>query len=119
LAFNPRTDDIREAPSLVLIDQLLRAGATISAHDPVAMDNVQQLYGDRLLYAPQPMAALERADALAINTEWSEFRNPDFSDMRQQMAQPIIFDGRNLYGPTQLKGSGFLYYSIGRPPYSN
>jgi len=114
LAFKPRTDDIREAPALVLIDGLLKAGAKLTVHDPEATDNVRELYGDRLRYSDLPLDALEGADALAINTEWSEFRNPDFEDMRRRMARPVIFDGRNLYGLKQMRRAGFTYYSIGR-----
>jgi UDPglucose 6-dehydrogenase len=114
LAFKPRTDDIREAPALVLIDRLLQQGVRLQVHDPEAMENVRALYGDKLVYAAQEMDALEGAHALAINTEWSEFRNPDFAEMRQRMAGPVIFDGRNLYEPAQMKSSGFAYYSIGR-----
>ncbi len=114
LAFKPRTDDIREAPALVLIDRLLERGVRLQVHDPEAMDNVRALYGDKLVYAAQEMDALEGAHALAINTEWSEFRNPDFAEMHQRMASPVIFDGRNLYEPAQMKSAGFTYYSIGR-----
>ena len=116
LAFKPRTDDIREAPALVLIDRLLKQGVKLQVHDPEAMDNVRDIYGDKLTYAEQEMDALEGADALAINTEWSEFRHPDFEEMRQRMAAPIIFDGRNLYDPDQISKAGFTYFSIGRPP---
>jgi UDPglucose 6-dehydrogenase len=116
LAFKPRTDDIREAPALVLIDQLVRLGARVRVHDPVAMDNVRAVYGSRLQYATHPMDALEGADALAIATEWAEFRTPNFAQMRESMARPVIFDGRNLYDPVQMQEEGFSYYSIGRPP---
>ncbi len=114
LSFKPRTDDIREAPALALIDQLLAAGARVHAHDPVAMDNVREIYGDRLLYGNHPLDVLVGADALAINTEWGEFRNPDFAEMRRRMATPVIFDGRNLYDPRNMAAAGFTYYSIGR-----
>ena len=114
LAFKPKTDDIREAPALVLIDRLLELGAKLQVHDPEAMQNVQQKYGERLLYAQQPNDVLEGADALAINTEWGEFRNPDFEQMKRRMSSPVIFDGRNLYDPEQLRDFGFTYYSIGR-----
>lgn len=116
LAFKPRTDDVREAPALVLIDWLLEKRVIVQVHDPEAMDNVRETYGDRLKYAPQPMDVLEGAHALAINTEWQEFRNPDFAEMRRRMAQPTIFDGRNLYEPRQMMEEGFTYYSIGRCP---
>jgi UDPglucose 6-dehydrogenase len=114
LAFKPRTDDIREAPALVLIDDLLALGAKLQVHDPEAMDNVREIYGDRLVYSPYPMDVLEGADALAINTEWGEFRHPDFGEMKRRMARPVIFDGRNLYDPLQMQEAGFAYYSIGR-----
>ena len=114
LAFKPRTDDVREAPALVLIDRMLELGATVQVHDPEAMENVREQYGDKLKYGAQPMDVLENADALAINTEWSEFRNPDFGDIKRRMNRPIVFDGRNLYEPNQMAEEGFVYYSIGR-----
>jgi UDPglucose 6-dehydrogenase len=114
LAFKPRTDDIREAPSLVLIDFLLAQGAKVRVHDPEALRNVQDLYGDKLIYSLSPMHALEGAHALAINTEWSEFRNPDFEEMKRRMAGQVIFDGRNLYDETNMREHGFVYHSIGR-----
>jgi len=114
LAFKPKTDDIREAPALTLIDQLLTAGAKVAVHDPEAMDNVRAEYGDKLMYGHTPMDVLEGADALAINTEWGEFRNPDFDEMHRRMAGPFVFDGRNLYEPAQMRTHGFTYYSIGR-----
>jgi UDPglucose 6-dehydrogenase len=114
LSFKPRTDDIREAPALVLIDRLLEEGAAVRVHDPVAMDNVRDLYGERLLYGAHPLDVLVGADALAINTEWTEFRNPDFAEMRRRMAAPLIFDGRNLYEPRTMAAAGFTYYSVGR-----
>ena len=99
-----------------MIDRLLELGAKISVHDPEAMGNVRDIYGDKLKYATQPMDALEYADALAINTEWSEFRNPDFAQIKQRMNSPLIFDGRNLYDTEQMAEAGFTYYSIGRLP---
>ncbi len=114
LAFKPRTDDIREAPALVLIEALLKHGAIVQAHDPEAMDNVREQLGDGIRYGTQPMDVLEGAHALAINTEWQEFRNPDFGDMKRRMATPVIFDGRNLYDPKNMVQEGFTYYSIGR-----
>jgi UDPglucose 6-dehydrogenase len=116
LAFKPRTDDIREAPALVLIDHLLAAGCKVQVHDPEAMKNVQQQYGDKLRYANTPLDALEGADALCINTEWGDFRNPDFEEMKRRLRLPIIFDGRNLYEPETLRHYGFIYHSIGRVP---
>ncbi len=114
LAFKPRTDDIREAPALVLIDWLLQQGAVVQVHDPEAVANVRAIYGDKLLYVSNPMDVLEGASALAINTEWNEYRNPDFPGMRRRMSQPVVFDGRNLYEPKQMLNDGFVYYSMGR-----
>lgn len=113
LAFKPRTDDIREAPALVLIDQLLEAGAIVQVYDPVAMTNAQKLYGDRLIYSREPYSALDCAEALAIITEWNEFRTPDFEKMRKRLQAPVIFDGRNLFDPAQMQDLGFQYFGIG------
>ncbi len=115
LAFKPRTDDIREAPALTLIDALLAEGVTVRVHDPEAMANVRALYGDRLIYCDRPYGTLEGADGLAIVTEWQEFRHPDFEVMRRLLREPVIFDGRNLYEPRTLADLGFTYYAIGRP----
>lgn len=115
LAFKPKTDDIREAPALVLIDRLLELGANVCVHDPEAMGNVGDIYGDRIKYASDPMETLREAHALAIATEWSEFRTPDFAEMQAVMSDPVIFDGRNLYDPDDAAKGGFVYYSIGRP----
>jgi UDPglucose 6-dehydrogenase len=114
LAFKPRTDDIRESPALALIDALLDEGVRLRVHDPEALANVRQLYGDRLVYCDRPYGALEGADGLAIVTEWQEFRRPDFEVMRRLMRQPVIFDGRNLYEPKTIHAAGFTYYAIGR-----
>jgi UDPglucose 6-dehydrogenase len=114
LAFKPRTDDIREAPALVLIDFLLSEGAHVRVHDPEAIANVRAQYGNKLSYCDRPYGALEGADALVIVTEWSEFRNPDFEVMRRLMKEKTIFDGRNLYDPKTIAGLGFTYHSIGR-----
>jgi UDPglucose 6-dehydrogenase len=114
LAFKPGTDDIREAPSLVLIDDLLSLGAGVRVHDPVAMDNVRQLYGDRLVYCLDPMVALTNVDALAIVTEWKNFVSPDFDRMHRLMSTTTIFDGRNIFNPAQMAQEGFTYYSIGQ-----
>jgi UDPglucose 6-dehydrogenase len=114
LAFKPRTDDIREAPALVLIDALLAEGVAVRVHDPEALANVRALYGDRLVYCDRPYGALEGADGLAIVTEWQEFRHPDFELMRRLMREAVIFDGRNLYEPKNLAANGFAYYGIGR-----
>jgi UDPglucose 6-dehydrogenase len=117
LAFKPRTDDVRDAPALVLIDALLGAGAAVRVHDPEAMPNVRAIYGDRLTYSDRPYGCLEGADGLAIVTEWQEFRRPDFELMRRLMRHPVIFDGRNLYETKTVAGFGFTYYSIGRTPH--
>jgi len=116
LAFKPRTDDIREAPALALLDALLADGARLRVHDPEAIANVRQLYGDRLTYCDRPYGALEGADGLVIVTEWQEFRHPDFELMRRLLREPVIFDGRNLYEPKAVKAQGFKYFAIGRAP---
>ncbi len=115
LAFKPGTDDIREAPSLALIERLLAAKATIRVHDPEAMGNVRAVYGDRLVYCQRRDDALLGADALAICTEWKQFVHPDFEEMRRLMRRPVVFDGRNIYNPQRMRAAGFTYYSIGRP----
>ena len=116
LAFKPRTDDIRDAPALDLIDHLLAGGATVTVHDPEAIDNVRALYGDRIAYATLPMEALDGADCLAIVTEWGDYRRPDFDDMASRLGAKVIFDGRNLYSPAELKAKGFVYHCIGKIP---
>ncbi len=115
LAFKARTDDLRESPALILIEELLRAGATVVAHDPVAMPHAKTQLGDTVTFAPTGYDALAGADALAIATDWNEYRHPDFSRMRAALASPIIVDGRNLYSPEKMSTLGFTYYSIGRP----
>ncbi len=117
LAFKPKTDDIREAPALVLCQQLVAGGVKLQVHDPEAMENVKREpgLGDKLIYCHHPMDALNGADALVIMTEWTEFRNPDFAEMRRRMHAPVIFDGRNLYKRHQMAAAGFQYFSIGRP----
>lgn len=116
LAFKPNTDDMREASSRVLMENLWAAGARVRAFDPVAMEETRRIYGDRpdLTLCDSPEAALEGADALAIVTEWNVFRSPDFDGIRQALARPAIFDGRNLYDPVQLRAQGFDYFGIGR-----
>ncbi len=116
LAFKPRTDDMREAPVLVIVEALLKAGAEIAVHDPEALGRAQELFGERVSYHRVNYDALSGADALLIVTEWNEFRRPDFSRMRTMMKTPIIFDGRNLYEPAVMQQEGFLYYPIGRTP---
>lgn len=116
LSFKPRTDDIREAPSLVLIRSLLQAGASVKASDPVAVDNVRKELGDSIKYCEHHYDACQDADALAILTEWSEFRNPDFDYVKLKMKAPVIFDGRNLYDPKKMDRRGFYYSGIGLKP---
>ncbi len=116
LAFKPNTDDMREAPSRVLMEALWNAGAKVQAYDPAAMDETQRIYGSRpeLVLCGTKEAALAGADALAIVTEWQQFRAPDFEQLAQALHEPVIFDGRNLYDPAQVAGRGFRYYPIGR-----
>jgi UDPglucose 6-dehydrogenase len=114
LAFKPRTDDMREAPSIPLIEGLLSADARVQAYDPEAMKVCRGIFGDQVTYSSSNYEALKGADALAIVTEWNEFRRPDFTRMRKLMRSPVIFDGRNLFTPEQMKQHGFRYYSIGR-----
>jgi UDPglucose 6-dehydrogenase len=116
LAFKPRTDDMREAPSLVVIEELLQAGARVQAHDPEALKSARQVFGDRIEYFETNYDALEGADALIILTEWNEFRHPNFHRMNAALKQPTIFDGRNLYDPPLRLALDFRYYSIGRRP---
>jgi len=113
LAFKPRTDDIREAPALTLIDSLLAAGVHVRVHDPEAMPNARAIYGDKIVYSDRPYEALEGADALALVTEWSEFQRPDFEVMKRLLKTPVIFDGRNVFDPKKLEGMGITYYGIG------
>lgn len=115
LAFKPNTDDIREAPALEMISDLLDAGAVLRVHDPEAMHNVSQVFGDRIQYCDDMYSALEDADALVIVTEWSVFRSPEFEEVKKRMRQAVIFDGRNVYEPAKMKNMGFTYFSIGRP----
>ena len=114
LAFKPNTDDIRQAPSLVIIDELVSMGATISAYDPAAMETGKKVLGDKVTYASSEYDALKNADALLIFTEWNEFRNPDFAQLKSLLKEPIIFDGRNIFSLDKMKELGFTYYSIGR-----
>jgi UDPglucose 6-dehydrogenase len=114
LAFKPRTDDMREAPAISIIESLLRKGATIKAYDPQANASAKQLFGDRIELCEKSYDALAGADALAVVTEWNEFREPDFKRMRRLMRSPVVFDGRNIYSPEQMRSLGFTYFSIGR-----
>jgi UDPglucose 6-dehydrogenase len=116
LAFKPNTDDMREAPSLVLIADLLACGASICAYDPVAIKEAQRILGSepRIRYAATPLAALDGADVLAIVTEWKEFRSPDFAAIKEKLKTPVVFDGRNLYEPAMPRKAGLEYFAIGR-----
>jgi len=114
LAFKPKTDDMREAPSIQLIEALLAAGATVRAYDPEAARTAKSIFGDRIAYAASNYDAVKGADGLAIVTEWNEFRRPDFARMKSLMRAAVVFDGRNLFTPEQMREHGFTYYSIGR-----
>jgi UDPglucose 6-dehydrogenase len=114
LSFKPRTDDMREAPSVVIISSLLRAGAHVKAHDPVAIDEARKIFRRKITLMEDGYEALRGADALAVVTEWNEFRAPDFQKMKKLMRKPVIFDGRNIYNPTELRKEGFMYYGVGR-----
>jgi len=116
LAFKPNTDDMREASSRILIGELINAGATITAYDPVAMDEAKRIYKDakHLSFVDTQDEALKNADALIIVTEWTEFRSPDFSLIKSSLRAPFIFDGRNLYDPKVVRALGFEYFPIGR-----
>src|SRR5262245_26430335 len=114
LSFKPKTDDMREAPAIPIIEALLSKGAKVQAYDPEAMDVARGIFGSRITYAKRNYDALKGADALAVVTEWQEFREPDFARMRKLMRGPVVFDGRNIYQPDQMKTLGFTYVSIGR-----
>lgn len=114
-SFKPRTDDLRGAPALALIEGLLEAGANVAVYDPVASKKLATHFGDRITVAPKYYSALEEADGLVIVTEWNEFRRPDYERMAGLMKEKVIFDGRNLFTPSVMKGHGFRYFSIGRP----
>ena len=115
LSFKPRTDDMREAPSIVIVNGLLEAGGQIQAYDPQAMGEAQRIFGDRITLAKNEYEALKNADALLIITEWNEFREPNFDLVRKMMKNPVIFDGRNIYESKKMGAMGFRYFSIGRP----
>ncbi|HXW06295.1 MAG TPA: UDP-glucose/GDP-mannose dehydrogenase family protein [Vicinamibacterales bacterium] len=115
LAFKPKTDDMREAPAVPMIQGLLAAGAAVHAYDPEAMKVARGIFGSKIAYADHGYAALTGADALVIVTEWNEFREPDYGRMRKLMRTPVIFDGRNIYNPDTMRAQGFTYYSMGRP----
>lgn len=114
LAFKPHTDDIREAPSLYNIEELLNAGAIVKAHDPESMENVKRLLGNKIEFCESPYEAAQGADAIFIATEWPEFRTPDFDKLASVVKNKVIFDGRNLYDLSTMKDLKFTYISIGR-----
>jgi UDPglucose 6-dehydrogenase len=116
LSFKPNTDDMREAPSRVILERVWQMGATVTVYDPVAMDEARRIYGERpdLTFAPGPMEALEGADALLIATEWKPFKSPDFARMKALLREPLVFDGRNLYEPARVRAAGLEYFPIGR-----
>jgi UDPglucose 6-dehydrogenase len=114
LAFKPKTDDLRAAPALALIDELLAEGALVTAHDPVAIENARRLLGERVQFVQNPYAAVEGADALFLVTEWNEFRQPDFARIKSAMKQPVLFDGRNVWNAKRVREMGFTYYGVGR-----
>jgi UDPglucose 6-dehydrogenase len=114
LAFKPKTDDVRHAPALALIDELLAEGAVVAAHDPVAMDNARREFGDKVQFVNNPYLAVQGADGLFLVTEWNEFRQPDFARIKAAMRQPVLFDGRNIWNATRLRALGFAYYGVGK-----
>jgi len=114
LSFKPKTDDMREAPSIVVVEELLKNGAAVSVFDPVAMENAEKIFGSKIVYVKDQYAALKGADGLLLITEWQEFREPDFAKMKTLMRHHVIFDGRNIYNPDKVKTLGFEYYGIGR-----
>lgn len=115
LAFKPKTDDIREAPAITIVEELLKAGATVAVHDPRALDNTREMFGSRISYHGDAYEALRGADALVIVTEWMEYRSPDFEQVRAELKQPLIFDGRNIYDPKIVARYNFEYCCVGRP----
>jgi UDPglucose 6-dehydrogenase len=115
LAFKPETDDMREAPSIKIIEALLAAGAEVRASDPEASETAKKIFGDRIKIETDPYEALRGADAMVVITEWNEFRRPDFKQIKELLAQPYVFDGRNIYNPETMRSMGFNYFCIGRP----
>lgn len=115
LSFKPKTDDVREAPAIVIINQLLKLGCKINAHDPIAIESMKKVINDGLIsYYDKNYDALDNADCLIIVTEWNEFRRPDFHEIKKRLREPVVFDGRNIYNPSKMKEYGFVYYGIGR-----
>lgn len=113
LSFKPKTDDMREAPSLFIVDSLISHGAHVTVHDPIAMDKAREYFGNKVMYAESNYDACTDAEALVIHTEWNEYRQPDFERMKKIMKLPVIFDGRNLYNPKRLETMGFQYFGVG------
>ena len=113
LSFKPETDDMREAPSIVIANELIQRGAKITAYDPVAIDEAKIILGNKIAYSDNAYSALQDADALLLITEWREFRSPDWSKVKSELKNPILFDGRNIYDSSDLKSKGFTYYGIG------
>jgi UDPglucose 6-dehydrogenase len=114
LAFKPRTNDMRDAPAIPIIEALLQQGATVAAYDPEAMDEAKRIFGTKIQLCPNNYGCLEGADALLVVTEWQAFRNPNFERMKSVMTQPVIFDGRNIYDSENLRELGFTYYGVGK-----
>jgi UDPglucose 6-dehydrogenase len=114
LAFKPRTNDMRDAPAIPIIQSLLEKGATVAAYDPEAMDEAKRIFGTRIQFCPNNYSCLEGVDALLVVTEWQAFRNPNFDRMKSLMAQPVVFDGRNIYDAENLRELGFTYYGVGK-----
>ncbi|GAB4303746.1 MAG: UDP-glucose/GDP-mannose dehydrogenase family protein [Desulfuromonadia bacterium] len=114
LAFKPRTDDMREAPSITIIEELLSQGGTVRAHDPEAIEEARKIFGDRITYSTNQYDILQGADALLVITDWNEYRQPDFEKMRDLLRRPVVIDGRNLYKPDRMKSLGFTYLPLGR-----
>ncbi len=115
LAFKPNTDDIREAPAIYTIESLLEKGCKLKVYDPEAIENIEAIFGDKIEYSEDMYGALEGADALAIMTEWNVFRTPNFGKIKESLTDKVIFDGRNVFDPANVREKGFTYYSIGRP----
>jgi len=118
IAFKPGTDDIREAPSITIMQHLLREGASVTAFDPVAHETCQELLGEQINYANDPLEALDGAHALVVCTDWDEFKHPPFDEVKKRMAQPVIIDGRNIFRRSVMKEFGFTYHCVGRAPVS-
>jgi UDPglucose 6-dehydrogenase len=114
LAFKPRTDDMREAPAITIIGRLLEKGAAVRAYDPEAAETARRIFGSKIAICDKSYDTLNGADALAIVTEWNEFREPDFRKMRELLKSPVVFDGRNIYSSEQMRALGFTYFAIGR-----